>query len=123
MKKTAILTLGSALLLAMVSRSMADQGGRLRSGQRAQLPAALKTRHPPAAPVPSDEQAARVRGQWWLTVDLPLVATMIQGQGHFDLNILTLSGGVFAGNPVMVNITVGDRDVRIQSPRPAASSS
>ena len=101
------------------SGPMAAESGDVASEGCRQLPAALKVLDPAAEQILSDRQAADVRGQWILSLDLPLVAARIQGQGRFDLNVLTISSGVFSGTPVMVNVTVGSRDAVIRAPSPA----
>jgi len=108
-----------ATVLAAVTDLTADDAAGYPASEKAQLPAALAALDPSVYEILSDDEAAQVRGQWLLTLDLPLIATVIEGQGKFDLNLLTVSGGVFAGYPVVVRIRVGDRDRLIQYPRTA----
>jgi len=96
-----------SLICIAASDSRADQPAVLQAADHSQLPPALAALRPNPEDILSHDEASQVRGQWLLNVNLPLVAAVIQGQGSFELNMLTLSGGVFAGNPVVVRIRIG----------------
>ena len=119
MKKTRLgsCTLALAMLLFSAASAGAADTTAPPSACSDELPEALGTLGLEAGQVLSEREAAEIRGQWVLTLDLPLVVAMIEGQGRFDLNVLTVSSGVFAGRPVTVNVRIGDRDLRIESPR------
>ena len=108
MRKT-IAAAACALTLVCIatSDSRADQPAALQTVDLSQLPPALAALRPNPEDILSHDEASQVRGQWLLNVNLPLVAAVIRGQGSFELNMLTLSGGVFAGNPVVVRIRIG----------------
>jgi hypothetical protein len=72
-----------------------------------QLPPALAALEPDAGQIISEREAGQIRGEWILSLSLPLVAARIEGSGPFQLDLLTLSGGVYAGNPVFVQIRIG----------------
>jgi hypothetical protein len=72
-----------------------------------ELPPALRDLNPNAVQMLSCHEAESVTGEWVLDLSLPLIATRIGGHGDFDLRLITLSGGVFAGNPVAIRIRIG----------------
>ncbi|HUT12754.1 MAG TPA: hypothetical protein VMY42_19820 [Thermoguttaceae bacterium] len=103
--------LGALLLLAGLSASAQESFGEdLAHGRLATtgtLPIALATIEPNPEDILTAHEAQSIRGRWILSLNFPLVATAIQGRGSFDLNLLTLSGGVAAGMPVHVRIHIG----------------
>ena len=73
----------------------------------AALPPALLAIPSGADAIVSASAAHDARAHWILTLNLPLVAAVVQGQGPFEMNVLTVSGGIFAGAPVLVRVRVG----------------
>lgn len=57
--------------------------------------------------VMSTAEADALRARWVLNLNLPLVATRVQGTGSFGVNLATLSGGLNAGQPILIRIWVG----------------
>lgn len=72
-----------------------------------QLPAALQAIGQDDVQLLSEREAHDVRGQWYLNFNLPLLTTSLSGQGNFGANILTLSGGKHAGQPILIRVWVG----------------
>ena len=72
-----------------------------------ELPAALRAVHVQPHEVLTVREAARVRGQWIMTLNLPYFATQIQGYQPFTLQLWTLGAGIAPGTPVYVRLSVG----------------
>jgi hypothetical protein len=72
-----------------------------------QLPPALAALNPSAAEFVTEQEAEDVRGEWIINFNFPLLATQIEGWGRFEINMITLSGGKYAGQPVFVRLTIG----------------
>lgn len=95
------------LISVVASDSFAGQPAVAQPANCNELPLALAALQPSPDEILTDAQAAEVRGQWLLNVNLPLVAAVVQGRGDFELTLMTLSGGAYAGNPVIVRIRIG----------------
>jgi hypothetical protein len=73
---------------------------------RNDLPAALQGLTLQPDEIVTAEQAAQIRGNWIMTLNLPYFATRIEGQGRFHLNLWTISGGANAGTPMFIRIVI-----------------
>ena len=72
-----------------------------------ELPAALRAVDVRPSEILTRPEAAQVRGEWILTLNLPYFATQLQGNQPFTLQLWTVGAGIAPGTPVYVRITVG----------------
>jgi hypothetical protein len=73
---------------------------------RDDLPAALRAMTLQPDEIVTAGQAAQIRGNWILNLNMPYFATRIEGHGPFSLNLWTISGGANAGTPMFIRIVI-----------------
>lgn len=99
--------LAFAIMVVLACEACPAEQPGMRLAATEQMPAALQAIGVGAEAVVTEQEAAQLRGNWLLTLDLPLFAAVVRGEGPFQLYLLTLSGGVFAGYPVEIRLTLG----------------
>jgi len=108
MKRTILVLPALALAFLVFSASgSADERLPRQAAASEQLPESLLALGADETQILSTAEADQIRGQWFLNLNFPLLATSIQGTGHFDAKLLTLSGGLNAGSPILVHIRIG----------------
>ena len=105
MKPITTMLVVAAVLSCVTQHSQAEDGSHRAA--TSQLPPALLALGADASDVVSNTEADAIRGQWVLTLNLPLFATAIEGTGKLDLNVVTLSGGRNAGSPIWIGLRIG----------------
>jgi len=101
-----IFVLVGVLVCGLPSIGLGEEKNSQPLLDRQALPEALRGVNLRASEIVTAEQAAKIRGNWTMSLYLPYVATQIHGHGPFHLEVWTLSRGSIVGTPVYIRVSI-----------------